>query len=178
MRFSMVQCCNCTRPSKSSTVKKWMFGESNQSCGNSLVLGARPVNRCASRTLQWPKLGNATMARRPTRSISRSTLRGARDSCKRLAQDHIVEGLIREIGERVLDVAVKDGNAARDGLPHFRAFNLHAARIHALVFGEPGQQLALAAAQIQHASVGLDDVADDGVVAASEQLRDERFGHP
>jgi len=68
--------------SKSSTVRKWMLGELYQSCGKSFVLGARPVNRCARRTDQWAKFGKATMARRPTRSMSRRTFKGSRVSCK------------------------------------------------------------------------------------------------
>ena len=57
-----------------------MFGESYQSYGNNLVRGARPDHRWARRTVQWPKFGNATIARRPTRSISVNTLRGLRTS--------------------------------------------------------------------------------------------------
>ncbi len=59
-----------------------MFGDSYQSYGNSLVFGARPVISMDSRTVQWPKFGNATMARRPTRSISRNTFSGCRVSCR------------------------------------------------------------------------------------------------
>ena len=36
----------------------------------------------SSRTVQWPKFGNATIPLRPTRSISRSTFNGARVSCR------------------------------------------------------------------------------------------------
>ena len=43
--------------------------------------------------------------------------------------------------------------------------------------GQPRQQLAFAAAKIQDTRFGLNNRADDGVVAASEQIRDERFGH-
>ena len=68
-----------------------MLGESYQSWGKSLVFGARPLTRCASRTDQWPKLGKATMACRPTRSISRSTLQRVARLLQRLAQDHVVE---------------------------------------------------------------------------------------
>jgi len=94
-----------------------------------------------------------------------------------LAQDHVVERLVGKIGQRVFDIAVKNGDASRDGLPHFGAFDLHAARIHALVFGQPREQFALAASQVQHASPRLNNGADNRVVAASEQVRDERFGH-
>ena len=71
--------------------------------------------------------------------------RGAR-FLQGLAQDHIIEGLVGKIGQRVLNVAVKNRDAAGNGLPHFRAFNLHAACIHALVLGQPGQQFAFATA--------------------------------
>src|SRR5580704_13735592 len=97
---------------------------------------------------------------------------------KGLAEDYIVERLIGEIGECVLDVAMKNRNAAPYGLPHLSALNLHPTSIHVLILGEPGQQLALPAAEVQHARIGLDDFADDGVVAPSEQLWNERFGHP
>src|ERR1035441_10956006 len=50
-----------------------MLGDSYHSYGNNEVRGARPLKSMESRTRQWPKFGNATIARRPTRSISRST---------------------------------------------------------------------------------------------------------
>src|ERR1035441_590304 len=50
--------------------------------GNNEVRGARPLKSMESRPCQWPKFGNATIARRPTRSISRSTVRGWRGSCR------------------------------------------------------------------------------------------------
>ena len=40
--------------SKSSTVRKWMFGDSYHSYGNSRVFGARPLSSSDSRTLQCP----------------------------------------------------------------------------------------------------------------------------
>src|SRR5580658_10678735 len=56
---------------------------------------------------------------------------------QRLAEDYVVERLIREIGERVLDVAVKDRNASGNRLPDFSALDLDAASIHAFVFRKP-----------------------------------------
>ncbi len=58
-----------------------MFGELYQSYGNRSVFGAWPLNNIAARTFQWPKFGKEIIAFRPTRSISVSTLSGARVSC-------------------------------------------------------------------------------------------------
>src|ERR1017187_6280993 len=66
------------------------------------------------RTCQCPKLGNASIARRPTRSISRSTVRGCRVSCKGLAEDHVIESPVRIIRQAFVDIALKHGDAARD----------------------------------------------------------------
>src|SRR6185369_13810459 len=66
---------------------------------------------------------------------------------------------------RRFQVALIDRGSTRDGLLHTCAFHLHAAPVHLLVFLEPGQQLALAAAQIQHPRLWLDQVSDDREVA-------------
>ena len=52
--------------------------------------------------------------------------------------------------------------------------DLDAAPLDALVLGQPLQQFAVAAAQVQHLGVGLDQLADDGVVAAPQHLPHER----
>src|ERR1039457_404411 len=52
---------------------------------------------------------------------------------QRLAQNHVIERLVRIIGQPMVDVALIDRHAAGDGALHLRARNLHAARIHARI---------------------------------------------
>src|SRR5215470_6831605 len=94
-----------------------------------------------------------------------------------LAENHVIESVVGQVRQRVFEVAVKNRDAARDGLLRSRARNLDATRVYVLVLSEPVQQLAFATSQIEHASVGLDELADDRVIAAAEQLRHERLGH-
>src|SRR5215471_9400811 len=79
-----------------------------------------------------------------------------------LAENHVIESVVGQVRQRVFEVAVK---------------NRDATRVYVLVLSEPVQQLAFATSQIEHASVGLDELADDRVIAAAEQLRHERLGH-
>src|SRR5580692_912433 len=102
-----------------------------------------------------------------------------RRSCflQSLAEDHIIETLIGKVGEGFFKIAVKYRNAARDGALRLGSGDLHAARIHMFVGRQPFQKFAFAAAEVEHAGVGFDQFADDGVVAAAEQLAYESFGH-
>ena len=86
---------------------------------------------------------------------------------QRLAENHVVEGLIGQIRQGFFDVAVENRNAARDRLLDFCAGDLDPARIHVLVLGEPLQQFPLAAAEVENPRIPLDDLADDGVVATA-----------
>ena len=104
--------------------------------------------------------------------------RGAR-FLQRLAQDHVIERLVRIIREALIDIALIDRNAPRNRAAHLRRRNLHAAREHLLMFRQPGQQLAFAAAEIEHAAAGLDDLADDVKVrplGERDGLRDASHG--
>src|SRR5262249_54418777 len=74
------------------------------------------------------------------------------------------------VGERLIDVALEDRDPAGDGALHFRARNLDASRIHALVLRQPLQQFAFAATEIEHTRFRLHDFADDRVVAAAQQF--------
>ena len=87
-----------------------------------------------------------------------------------LAQDDVIEDAIRKVGEALVDIALKDGDAAGDRALHFRARDLHAAPFDAFVRGQPFEQFAFAAAQIEHLHAVLDDAADDGVIAAPSVL--------
>ena len=94
---------------------------------------------------------------------------------QRLAEDDVLECLGGIVGQAFVDIALINGHAARDGPLHQRSVDLHAAGIHALVNREPFQQFAIAAAEVQHLGVGLHDFADDGVVAAAQQLAQPRL---
>ena len=52
---------------------------------------------------------------------------------QRLAQDHVIERLVRIIGQPLVDIALIRRHAAGDGALHSRTRNLHAARIHARI---------------------------------------------
>src|SRR5579872_1766100 len=84
-----------------------------------------------------------------------------------LAEDRVIERAIGIIVQRRFQIALIHGNPARDSFLHACAGHLDAARIYILVFAKPREELALAAPQVEHASLGLYQLADDGVVAAS-----------
>src|SRR5258708_27390808 len=96
---------------------------------------------------------------------------------QRLAKDHIVEGAIRKIGQRFLQIAMKNGHAARASLLRFRSGNLDPARIHALMHRQPPQQFSFSTAEVEDTRIRLDELADDGVSAASPQLRNKGLRH-
>ena len=92
---------------------------------------------------------------------------------ERLAEDDVIEGRVGVIGESLVEIALEDRDAAGDGALDFGAGELDAARIDALIGGEPFEQLAFAAAEVEHAAAGLDDLADDRVIAATQQIPDK-----
>ena len=87
----------------------------------------------------------------PAASASATTPGRAR-FLQRLAQDHIIESLVGKIGERVLNIAVKNRNAPGNRLSDFRAFNLVGAGdiivdyYHATALDLPGMAGQLGAA--------------------------------
>ena len=94
-----------------------------------------------------------------------------------LREDHVIEGLVGIVGQPFVDIALEYADAARDRLLHFGAGDFHAARVHALIAGQPLQQFAFAAAQVEHLGVGLHNLADDGVVAAAQKFAYEASLH-
>ena len=118
---SIVQFCFFASASKSCTVRKWMFGESYQSCGNSFVFGARPVHRCASRTRPVPEI-RKRHNRPPSHAqhLAQDLQRMPR-LLQRLAQDHVIERLVRIIRKPLLDIALIHRNSARNRPLHLRA---------------------------------------------------------
>src|SRR6185437_3470075 len=95
---------------------------------------------------------------------------------QRLAEDDVVEDIVRVIGKSLLDIALKNGDAARNSALDQRSRDLDTARIDAFVRGKPCEQLAVAATEIEHFCSRLNNVADDGVVAAPEKLTDKGLG--
>src|SRR5262249_8381183 len=67
----------------------------------------------------------------------------------------------------------KHGNAAGDGALHTQSRGFHTAPLHALLSREPFQQFAFAATQVKHLRARIHNFADDGVVAAAEQVAHE-----
>ena len=87
-----------------------------------------------------------------------------------LGQNHVVESAVGIIRQALINIALKHGNAAGDGAFHLLPRDFHAARVHALVNGQPLQQLGFAAAEVEHLGAIRHDLADDGVVAAAQQI--------
>src|SRR5205823_6591190 len=92
-------------------------------------------------------------------------------------ENHVIECLVGVIGQPFVDVALEDRDAACDGFLYLGAGDFHAARIHALGGGQPLQQFAFAAAQVEHLGPRLDNFADDGIIAAAQELADEAGLH-
>ncbi len=65
-----------------------------------------------------------------------------------------------------------DGHAAGGGALGELGFELDAAAFDAAVFAEPGEQGPVAAAEVEDAGAFGDEAADEGVVAAAEDLAD------
>src|SRR6266851_409568 len=85
---------------------------------------------------------------------------------QRLAEHGVVEGVRRIILEIVVRVALDD----REAVPHAgvdaRLRQLHAAAVDALVLRQIGEQLAVTAADIEHARARLDHLRDEPEIAA------------
>src|SRR5579871_4461939 len=100
---------------------------------------------------------------------------------KRLAENDVIESVVGVILKTLVNVTLVDRNPPRDGPLHTAAGDLHTAGINTLILGQPLQQFTLAAAQVKHLRVGLDNLPNDGVVAAAKYLRNKcgfflRFG--
>src|SRR5262249_19877142 len=91
-----------------------------------------------------------------------------------LAEDYVVESLIRIIRQTLIDIALINGNTAGNGALNLRAGDFDAARIHTLVLSQPLEQFAITATEVQDFCVRLNDFANDPVVAATQKVADQR----
>jgi hypothetical protein len=73
-----------------------------------------------------------------------------------LREDHVVEGIIRIVGEVGVGVALDNRQPLGDAFVHTFARQLDAAAVHTAAFRKEPQQLAVAAAHIEHLRAGID----------------------
>ena len=88
-----------------------------------------------------------------------------------LRQDHVVEGVVGIIGEVGIGVALDDGEPLGDAFVDALARQLDAAPVDVAGLGEQPQQLAVAAADVEHLGAGLDHVGDHQEVDARAARR-------
>ena len=104
------------------------------------------------------------MARRPTRTISRTIIRGFRNCCRLRLRTTTSCDWSEKSGEPGVEVAVEDAEAAGDALLHRGLVDLHAAAAHVLLGDELAQELAAAAGEVEHSGAGRHQVLDQLVV--------------
>ena len=96
---------------------------------------------------------------------------------QRLRKDHVIEGIVGIIHEVGIGVALDHrkafGNAFIDAL----ARNLDAAAVDVAPLREDPQQLAVAAADVEHLGAALDHVGDEQEIDARAALGARRLRH-
>ena len=93
---------------------------------------------------------------------------------QRLAEDDIVEGIVGIVDEIGVGVALDDREAARDAFVDAALADLDAAPVDPARRLEERQELAVAAADVEDARAGLDQLGDDEMVDAGDVLRESR----
>ncbi len=158
-----------------------MFGVSYQAYGSARLTGIRPRRPRCRRARQCPKLGNETTATRPTRIISRSTSAG-----------RCVAWSVWESTTTSKDPSSKSGrpssmSACTTGIPRMRQAWKASGESSTPCPRQPradqlGQQVAVAAAQVEHPRSARDHVGHDAEVgphrpAAPAPTRSRNAGH-
>src|SRR6185437_15392901 len=85
---------------------------------------------------------------------------------QRLRQDHVVEGVVRKVGKIGIGVALNHGEALGHALVDPFTRQLDAAPIDAATFAEQAQQLAVAAADVEHLGAAFDHFGNQHQVNA------------
>ena len=94
-----------------------------------------------------------------------------------LAEDDVIEGLVRVVVEAGFDVALIDGSPAGDrGLDEVRQ-QFYATGVDIFVLHQPGDQFAIAAAEVEDARAGRDDGRDDLIVEPAQDILHEGAFH-
>ena len=96
---------------------------------------------------------------------------------QRLRQDHVVEGVVGIIGEVGVGVALDHRQTLGDAFVDAFARQLDAAAVDAARLAEKPQQLAVAAADVEHLRARLDHLRDDEQVDARVAMRARGVGH-
>ena len=79
---------------------------------------------------------------------------------QRLRQDHVVEGVVRIVREVGVGVALDHRQSLGDALVDALARELDAAPVDAARLGQQPEQLAVAAADVEHLGAGRDHLGD------------------
>ena len=127
-----------------------MFGVSYHWYGRLGETGMRPRTIC-SRCDQWPKLGNVTIASRPTRSISSTISSMCRIACSVCDRIDAVERAVVEAREAALEVALQHVDAVLHAGEEAGVVDLDAVAVGAALGAQIREQAAVAAAQVEHA---------------------------
>ena len=117
------------------------------------VLGRAAADQHAKAArVQWPKFGNATIARRPTRSISlQHAARGCERLLQRLAEDHVIEAPGRDNRASASSISPWYTETPRAMACCTLAPTISTPRASTpLFFASHSQQFAFAAAQVEH----------------------------
>src|SRR5690606_7270708 len=94
-----------------------------------------------------------------------------------LAEDHVVESVVGIIDEVRVGVALDDCKAARHAGIHAFLTQLHASSVYVLLCAQQRQQVAVAAADIEHAAFRRDHPGNEIEVYAA-RIRAIRVAHP
>ena len=147
-------------------VSEWMFGVLYHWYGSELVTGALPVKSRCSRALQCPKFGKlATTIPTHAQGLVQDG-HGLPGFLEGLAEDHVIEAVVRVVRETLVEVAVVDGHTLGHRLVHLVLDHLDAGAPHLLGVDQHLEEDAFAAAQVEHPRSDRDDVHDEQVVPA------------
>ena len=85
---------------------------------------------------------------------------------QRLGHDHHVEAVAGEVAQTFVEVLLNDVDALAHALGDVVRIDFQAVAEHLLVFGQPGEQLAIAAPQVEHTAASGNPLLDDFEIRA------------
>ncbi|MNG11706.1 hypothetical protein D3C84_952630 [compost metagenome] len=89
---------------------------------------------------------------------------------QRLGHHHHVEAVAGEVAQALVEVLLDDVDALGDALGDVVRVDLQAIAADPLVLGQPGEQFAIAAAEVEYPAAGGDPVLDDVQVGSHGRL--------
>ena len=122
--------------------------------------GMWPLVARYQRQRQWPKLGKVMMHSRPTRSISSRMRSGYSTACRAWVMTTTSKLLLAKL-PRPLSVLLDDVDTFGHTGGDVVGVDLQPVAGDVLAIAQRGQQLAVAAAQVEYPAAGGDPVVDD-----------------